>query len=175
MQEMILAENLEDREKALDKLLPVQRQDFYEILKAMESLPVTIRLLDPPLHEFLPNDKELMLQIAELRHTGGNNQLIEEKELLLKKVSSLLEFNPMLGHRGTRLGITYPEIYRMQARAIFEAAAQLKQEGVNVLPEVEIPLVMDRAELAAMKQEVLNVYQQVVQETGSNSSARWEL
>ncbi len=166
VQEMILAENLEDREKALDKLLPVQRQDFYEILKAMESLPVTIRLLDPPLHEFLPNDKELMLQIAELRHTGGNNQLIEEKEFLLKKVSSLLEFNPMLGHRGTRLGITYPEIYRMQARAIFEAAAQLKQEGVNVLPEVEIPLVMDRAELAAMKQEVLNVYQQVVQETG---------
>lgn len=166
VQEMILAETLEDREKALAKLLPVQREDFYGILKAMESLPVTIRLLDPPLHEFLPDEKELMLEIAELRFKGGNAKLIEEKEFLLKKVTSLHEFNPMLGHRGTRLGVTYPEIYRMQARAIFEATARLTKEGITVLPEVEIPLVMDRSELMAMKQEVLNVYREVAQETG---------
>ncbi|MGE5544753.1 MAG: pyruvate, phosphate dikinase, partial [Bacillota bacterium] len=167
VQEMIMAETLADREKALAKLLPFQREDFYEILKVMESLPVTVRLLDPPLHEFLPDDKELMLEIAELRFQGGNAKLIEEKEFLLKKVVSLHEFNPMLGHRGTRLGVTYPEIYRMQARAIFEATAQLKKEGVNVLPEVEIPLVMDINELAAMKQEVISVYEEVVRETGT--------
>lgn len=166
VQEMIMADSLEQREKALAKLLPLQRGDFYEIFKVMESLPVTVRLLDPPLHEFLPNDKELMLEIAELRFRGGDARLIEEKELLLKKVTSLHEANPMLGHRGTRLGVTYPEIYRMQARAIFEATAQLKKEGVNVLPEVEIPLVMDIKELTAMKQEVLDIYQEVAKETG---------
>lgn len=166
VQEMILAETVADREKALAKLLPVQREDFYKILKVMESLPVTVRLLDPPLHEFLPNDKELMLEIAELRFRGGNAKLIEEKEYLLKKVTSLHELNPMLGHRGTRLGVTYPEIYRMQARAVFEATAQLKKEGVNVLPEVEIPLVMDIKELTAMKEEVITVYQEVSKETG---------
>ncbi len=166
VQEMIMAESLEEREKALARLLPLQRGDFYEIFKVMESLPVTVRLLDPPLHEFLPNDRELMLEIAHLRFHGGDAKLIEEKELLLKKVTSLHEANPMLGHRGTRLGVTYPEIYRMQARAIFEATAQLKKEGVNVLPEVEIPLVMDINELASMKQEVLDVYQEVAKETG---------
>jgi len=168
VQEMIMADTVADREKALAKLLPFQREDFYGILKVMESLPVTIRLLDPPLHEFLPDDKELMLEIAELRFRGGNARLIEEKEFLLKKVTSLHEFNPMLGHRGTRLGVTFPEIYRMQARAIFEATVQLKKEGVNVLPEVEIPLVMDINELAAMKQEVISVYQEVVKETGTS-------
>jgi pyruvate,orthophosphate dikinase len=166
VQEMILAETLADREKALAKLLPFQREDFYGIFKVMESLPVTVRLLDPPLHEFLPDEKELMLEIAELRFKGGNAKLIEEKEVLLKKVTNLHEFNPMLGHRGTRLGVTFPEIYRMQARAIFEAVAQLKKEGVNVMPEVEIPLVMDIKELAAMKQEVISVYEEVSQETG---------
>ena len=144
VQEMILAETLEERERALAKLLPMQRDDFYGILKAMQSLPVTIRLLDPPLHEFLPNDKELMMEIAELKWKGGDPKTIEEKEFLLKKVTSLHEFNPMLGHRGTRLGVTYPEIYRMQARAIFEATVRLKRDGIEVLPEVEIPLVMDR-------------------------------
>ena len=166
VQEMILAETLADREKALTKLLPFQREDFFGIFKVMNSLPVTVRLLDPPLHEFLPDEKELILEIAELRFKGGNAKLIEEKEFLLKKVTSLHEFNPMLGHRGTRLGVTYPEIYRMQARAIFEAVTQLRKEGVEVLPEVEIPLVMDVKELAAMKQEVINVYQEVAKETG---------
>lgn len=166
VQEMILAETEEDRKKALDKLLPMQRGDFYAILKVMEGLPVTIRLLDPPLHEFLPNDKELMVEITEMRYKGASPREIEEKEALLKTVMSLHEFNPMLGHRGTRLGITYPEIYRMQARAIFEAAAQLKKEGIVVYPEVEIPLVMDVAELAMMKEEVLKVYEEVKQETG---------
>ncbi|MGE5397405.1 MAG: pyruvate, phosphate dikinase [Chitinophagales bacterium] len=166
VQEMIMAENLEDREKALAKLLPVQRGDFYGILKAMAPYPVTIRLLDPPLHEFLPDDKELMLEIAELRHQTGHEKEIQEKEHLLKKVLSLHEFNPMLGHRGTRLGITYPEIYHMQARAIFEAAAMLKKDGIEILTEVEIPLVMDIKELAMMKSVVLKAYQEVKDETG---------
>jgi len=166
VQEMILASTLEEREAALSQLLPMQRQDFHEILKVMAGLPVTIRLLDPPLHEFLPNDKELMLEIAEMRFKGGSEKEIKEKEFLLRKVMSLHEFNPMLGHRGTRLGITYPEIYRMQARAIFEAVAALKQEGIQVLPEVEIPLVMDVAELAMMKEEVDKVYKEVAAETG---------
>lgn len=166
VQEMILASTLEEREAALSQLLPMQRQDFYEILKVMAGLPVTIRLLDPPLHEFLPNDKELMLEIAEMRFKGGSEKEIKEKEFLLRKVMSLHEFNPMLGHRGTRLGITYPEIYRMQARAIFEAVAALKREGIQVLPEVEIPLVMDVAELAMMKEEVDKVYKEVAAETG---------
>lgn len=166
VQEMILSETLEQRKEALAKLLPIQRDDFYHILKAMESLPVTIRLLDPPLHEFLPSDKELMLEIAELRHQGGQAALIDEKETLLKKVMSLHEFNPMLGHRGTRLGITFPEIYQMQARAVFEASAMLKKEGVKVIPEIEIPLVMDIAELKMMKEVVIKEYQAVAKETG---------
>ncbi|MGE5371664.1 MAG: pyruvate, phosphate dikinase [Solirubrobacterales bacterium] len=166
VQEMILSETLGQREQALAKLLPFQREDFYGILKAMESLPVTIRLLDPPLHEFLPSDKELMLEIVEMKHANAPANEIAQKEALLKKVMTLHEFNPMLGHRGTRLGITFPEIYRMQARAVFEASAQLTKEGVHVIPEVEIPLVMDVAELRAMKQEVIKVYDEVLKETG---------
>ncbi|NLV16228.1 MAG: pyruvate, phosphate dikinase [Syntrophomonadaceae bacterium] len=166
VQEMIMSDTVAEREAALAKILPFQRDDFYGIFKAMESLPVTIRFLDPPLHEFLPNDKELMLEIAELKFKNGPAEEIKAKEYLLKKVNSLHEVNPMLGHRGTRLGITYPEIYRMQARAVFEAVVSLKKEGLDILPEVEIPLVMDRAELAIMKEEVLNVYQEVVKETG---------
>ncbi|NLB18415.1 MAG: pyruvate, phosphate dikinase, partial [Syntrophomonadaceae bacterium] len=166
VQEMILSNTVAEREAALAKILPLQRDDFYGIFKAMQSLPVTIRFLDPPLHEFLPNDKELMLEIAELKFKNGSVEEIRAKEYLLKKVNSLHEVNPMLGHRGTRLGITYPEIYRMQARAVFEAVVSLKKEGLSIFPEVEIPLVMDRLELALMKEEVLNVYQEVVKETG---------
>ncbi len=166
VQEMILADTEEARKKALAKLLPMQRGDFYGILKAMAGLPVTIRLLDPPLHEFLPGAEELVTEIMEMRLKGQEGGEVAEKKALLRKVHALREFNPMLGHRGCRLGITYPEIYRMQARAIFEAVAELRKEEIEVLPEVEIPLVMDRSELALLKQEVLEVYEEVKKETG---------
>lgn len=166
VQEMILAENLEERQKPLAKLLEFQRQDFYGILKAMAPLPVTIRLLDPPLHEFLPDHESLLLEIAELKHQNADNKTIIAKEELLKKIHSLSEANPMLGHRGCRLGITYPEIYRMQARAIFEALLQLKKENIDAFAEIEIPLVMDISELAMLKAEINSVYEEVLAESG---------
>ncbi|HEX3010951.1 MAG TPA: pyruvate, phosphate dikinase, partial [Syntrophomonadaceae bacterium] len=161
VQEMIMAENISDREKALAKLLPFQRDDFYGILKAMAPYPVTIRLLDPPLHEFLPKADVLMLEIAEMKFNKQAGTALAEKEELLKTVRKLSEANPMLGHRGCRLGLTYPEIYRMQARAIFEAMALLKNEGVDAFTEIEIPLVMDLAEFQYLKKEILDVYEQV--------------
>jgi len=166
VQEMILATTVEERQTALDKLLPMQRGDFYGIFKAMEGLPVTIRLLDPPLHEFLPNAEELAVEITRLRLTGGSAQELTEKEDLLRKVRSLSEFNPMLGHRGCRLGISFPEVYAMQARAIFEASALLVKEGCTVIPEVEIPLVIDVNELIYLKGMVIRVAQEVMREMG---------
>lgn len=166
VQEMILATSLGEREVALEKLLPMQQDDFYGILKAMEGLPVTIRLLDPPLHEFLPNAEELAVEITRLRLTGRNASEIEAKEDMLKNVRRLSEFNPMLGHRGCRLGITYPEVYAMQARAIFQATAQLIKEGRTIIPEVEIPLVGELNELAVMRRVVDDVAAKVKQETG---------
>lgn len=166
VQEMILASSEEERKKALDKLLPMQRGDFYGIFKAMEGLPVTIRLLDPPLHEFLPDAEELLVEITRLRCTGGNKEELANKEDLLRKVRSLSEFNPMLGHRGCRLGITYPEVYAMQARAIFEACAILVAEGYTVIPEVEIPLIIDVNELAFLKKLVNGVASEVMNEKG---------
>ncbi len=168
VQEMILAANLRERQAALDKLLPVQQGDFYGILKAMDGFPVTIRLLDPPLHEFLPNSEELTVEITRLRLTGGDAALIREKEDLLRKVRALSEFNPMLGHRGCRLGITFPEVYAMQARAIFKAAAQLIKEGFNPVPEVEIPLVIDVKELACLRELVIKAAGEVARDTGVN-------
>jgi pyruvate,orthophosphate dikinase len=164
VQQMILAENLEDRKEALSQLLPFQRDDFYGILKAMAPQPVTIRLLDPPLHEFLPHPETLLLEIAEMKHQQVKGKELLEKEELLKKIHSLSEANPMLGHRGCRLGLTYPEIYRMQARAIFEAMVQLQKEGIDCFTEVEIPLVMDMAELSLLKAEIMDVYAQVKKE-----------
>lgn len=166
VQQMILADTDEERDKALAKLLPVQEEDFYGILKAMESLPVTIRLLDPPLHEFLPNAEELMVEITTLRLTGGDAGEIKQKEELLKKVRALSEFNPMLGHRGCRLGITFPAVYAMQARAIFQAVVRLVQEGYKVIPEVEIPLVIDVNELSFLRNTVEQVAADVMKETG---------
>ena len=166
VQEMILATSLEERQDALDRLLPMQRGDFYGILKAMSNLPVTIRLLDPPLHEFLPNAEELAVEIARLKLTGGGPKEIAGKESLLRKVRALSEFNPMLGHRGCRLGITYPEVYQMQARAIFEACALLVKEGCRIIPEVEIPLVIDVNELSYLKEMVLEVAGQVMAKEG---------
>lgn len=167
VQAMILAENVSDREAALEKLLPLQREDFYGILKAMAPYPVTIRLLDPPLHEFLPDYEALLLEIAEMKFNKISNQELYKKEELLKKIHSLAEKNPMLGHRGCRLGITYPEIYRMQARAIFEAMTMLKNEGIDAFTEIEIPLVMDVIELKMLKDEILDVYENLLAETGS--------
>jgi len=161
VQEMILAENLADREVALAKLLPFQREDFYGILKAMAPYPVTIRLLDPPLHEFLPDHESLMLEIAEMKHNKANRYEIFDKEELLKKINQLSEANPMLGHRGCRLGLTYPEIYIMQARAIFEAMCLLKEQGIETFAEIEIPLVMDKMEFILLKEDILKVYEEV--------------
>lgn len=166
VQEMILANDLEARQKALDKLLPVQQGDFYGILKAMESLPVTIRLLDPPLHEFLPNAEELAVEIATLKITNGDQKVIAEKEALLAKVRSLSEFNPMLGHRGCRLGISFPEVYMMQVRAIFNATAQLVKEGYKIIPEVEIPLVIDKNELNYLRGITVQIAEEIMKETG---------
>ncbi len=154
VQKMILAETLEARQEALAHLLPMQEGDFYGILLAMEGFPVTIRLLDPPLHEFLPSEEELLVETTELRITGKDAVLLDEKLQLLKKVRSLHEFNPMLGHRGCRLGITFPEVYEMQMQAIFNATARLTREGHKVLPEVEIPLTIDVSEMKFFKQKI---------------------
>jgi len=189
VQDMILADTLEERQAALDKLLPIQRSDFKGIFKAMAGLPVTVRLLDPPIHEFLPTAQQLEFEIAHLRHLknaarsmnelpdtlklidpelfreyGGNldklrhrldqyrgtrleNALIIRKETMLRKVRLLTEVNPMLGHRGVRLGITFPEIYRMQIRAILEAAAECAKESVEAYPEIMVPQVCTPQEL----------------------------
>lgn len=141
VQEMIMAHNNEERNKALLKLLKVQREDFIGILKAMDSLPVTIRLLDPPLHEFLPAVEDLAEEIRQLKIQNPESEEIIIKKNILKKAIDLKEFNPMLGWRGCRLGIVLPEIYEMQVRAIFEAAAYLVEEGYNPIVEVMHPLV----------------------------------
>lgn len=146
MREMILSNSEEDREKALAKLLPYQKEDFYGILKAMEGLPVTIRALDPPLHEFLPQDEKSIKKVADIMGI--------DPEAIISKIKSLHEINPMLGHRGCRLGIAYPEITRMQAQAIFEATCELTKEGHEVLPEVMIPLISTVNELKLQKELV---------------------
>ena len=147
VREMILARNLDARQKAVSKLLPFQRQDFIGIFKALKGLPATIRLLDPPLHEFLPQDDAARRDLA--------TKLGTTPEKVTKRVHELHEFNPMLGHRGCRLGITYPEITEMQARAIFEAAAEVQKKGIKVSPEVMIPLVGFRKELD-IQVEIIN-------------------
>src|SRR5262245_21737208 len=151
VQRMILADNEKDRRAALDELLPLQRGDFYSVFKAMRGTPVTIRTIDPPLHEFLPKREDLMVEIAKLEFQNKDKRLLEEKKKLLQRVEQLHEFNPMLGHRGVRLGITYPEITEMQTRAIIEAACQLGKEGVKVVPEIMIPLVGHVKELRDQK------------------------
>ncbi|HEY7448635.1 MAG TPA: pyruvate, phosphate dikinase [Vicinamibacterales bacterium] len=151
VQRMILADNEADRRKAVNELLPMQRSDFYGVFKAMQGAPVTIRTIDPPLHEFLPKREDLMVEIAKLEVTNGDRKTLEEKRRLLGRVEQLHEFNPMLGHRGVRLGITFPEITEMQSRAIIEAACQLAKEGHKVVPEIMIPLVGDLKELHDQK------------------------
>lgn len=166
VQEMILSDSLEERIKALDKLLPIQQGDFEGILRAMAGNPVTIRLLDPPLHEFLPNLEELLVEVTLLKERGEVGDTLKEKEELLKKVRSLTEFNPMMGHRGCRLGLVYPEIYRMQVRAISQAAVKLKKDGVDVHAEIMIPLVGHFNELQKMREMALEEIGDVSKETG---------
>jgi len=193
VQDMILAANVQEREAALARLLPIQREDFKGIFKAMDGLPVTIRLLDPPIHEFLPTAAQLEFEIAHLHHlaravssmdelpdtlkmldsdlhkshvheleqlsttlrefrdTGRDNALLARREAMLRKVRQLSEVNPMLGHRGVRLGITHPEIYGMQIRAILEAAAECRKEGVAVSPEIMVPQVAEVNELRRVR------------------------
>jgi pyruvate,orthophosphate dikinase len=179
MQAMILARTEKDRRKALMKLLPMQRSDFAGLFKAMDGFPVVIRTLDPPLHEFLPKRENLMVDIARFSHTTLKQKKemseaygIPVKDLkkrlpeLLHRVEELHEFNPMLGHRGCRLGISYPEITEMQARAIFEAAVQVAKKGIQVIPEVMIPLIGSARELEHQKEIVVRVATEVLNKAG---------
>lgn len=175
MREMILASGSGEREKALAKLLPFQKKDFMEIFQSMKGMPVTIRLLDPPLHEFLPNKHELMEELTEMkfnaRHASPKemNFLLDEitdKRKLLRRVEQLSEANPMLGLRGCRLGIVVPEVTRMQVRAIFEAACEVAGEGLEVYPEVMIPLVSTPEEFRNQAEIVREVAKQVMNEQG---------
>ena len=178
MREMILADGVGAREKALEKLLPLQRGDFVGIFREMAGFPVTIRLLDPPLHEFLPNVDELLGELSELkmalrqaRTLADMDQLldqIDEKRQLLHHVNKIREANPMLGFRGCRLGLLFPEVTRMQCRAIFEAACQVKGERKQVMLEIMVPLVSISEELAQQKALIDEVARQVVGEHGMN-------
>ena len=165
--EMILATTRPERAKALERLLPFQRDDFYGILSAMEGLPVTIRLLDPPLHEFLPSLELLLVETTEIRLTKGvKSPEYLEREALLRRVQQLHEQNPMLGLRVCRLGIVFPEIYEMQVRAIFEAACELKREGVDARPEVMIPGVGTKEEMQATGDAAKRVADEVLAQHG---------
>ncbi len=166
VQGMILAESLEERKRELDRLLPLQRRDFKEILKAMQGLPVTIRLLDPPLHEFLPSIEALHTQIEQAKAQNAPANEIRQLEKLHTKVRGMWEVNPMLGHRGVRVGISHPEIYEMQARAIFEAYAELRREGVEARPQVMIPQVALPEELATVRRRIEQIAAEVEKETG---------
>jgi len=179
VREMILADDEAGRRAALAKLLPMQRQDFAELFEIMQGLPVTIRLLDPPLHEFLPKREDVMVDLARLPHISSK----EKKEFsekygipvadlktqlpeLLHRIEELHEFNPMLGHRGCRLGITYPEITDMQARAIFEAVVLVAKKGIKVIPEVMIPLVGSPRELEHQKEIVVKAAEEILGKAG---------
>ena len=179
VQAMILATDEKSRRKALTKLLPMQRSDFAGLFKAMDGFPVVIRTLDPPLHEFLPKRENLMVDLARLPHadTKAKKAMAEQYKItvgelkkklpeLLHRVEQLHEFNPMLGHRGCRLGITYPEITEMQARAIFEAAVQVAKKGVKVIPEIMIPLIGSVEELENQKKIVVRVAEEVLGKAG---------
>lgn len=166
VQKMILAEQYNERMEALKELLPMQQSDFEGIFEAMQGYPVTIRLLDPPLHEFLPDKEEILVEVTKLQMTRPDSDELKEKEQLLKKVSQLVEFNPMLGLRGCRLGITYPEIYEMQVKAIFYAVVTHAKKGLKVQPEIMIPLVGHVNELKTMRQLVEDTADRVQEETG---------
>jgi pyruvate,orthophosphate dikinase len=159
MRQMICAEGETARRAALETMLPMQREDFAGILRAMAGFPVTIRLLDPPLHEFLPNSED---EIAEVAAALG-----VPLQQVKRRVTALHEFNPMLGHRGVRLAVTYPEIYEVQVRAIVEAACELTAEGVHVIPEIMVPLVGLAEELRRLRELVVTTAEQVIEECGT--------
>ncbi|NDB32904.1 MAG: pyruvate, phosphate dikinase, partial [Nitrososphaeria archaeon] len=159
---LIMAKSLEERKQHLEKLQELQKSDFIQILRAMEGYKVTIRLLDPPLHEFLPNPEELINKIHKLEKQGGESD-IEEAKIVLARAKELAEINPMMGHRGVRVGITYPEIYEMQIRAVFEASAELTKQKVNAFPQIMIPQVGSIAELNHIK----SIYDRVKSEVES--------
>ncbi len=160
VREMILASTKEEREKALNKILPMQKEDFYKIFKVMEGLPVTIRLLDPPLHEFLPKEDEEIEAVA--KQLGVSSEIVKEK------VQNLMEVNPMLGHRGCRLLLTYPEITEMQTKAIILAAVDAIKEGLKVKPQIMVPLVGHFEELKRVRETIDKVAKQIMEETGVN-------
>lgn len=163
MREMILSDNVEDRKKALDKMLPYQAKDFEELLEIMDGKPVVIRLLDPPLHEFLPKDEKGMEELA--KKTGIS------KEKIAERVSSLHEFNPMLGFRGCRIGIVYPEVSELQIRAVFQAALKLKKAGKNPRPMIEVPNVIHVDEFKSIKA----IVKRVAKETGAEGKIKYQI
>jgi pyruvate,orthophosphate dikinase len=173
---MIMAKTVEERQKYLDQLLPMQRGDFEGIFQAMDGLPVTIRLLDPPLHEFLPNHEELVKEIAEMKlkmiragsfkEIDGILKKLEEAEVYLARANQLAEFNPMLGHRGCRLGVTYPAMYKMQVQAIFEATVTVARQGKTVIPEVMIPLVGSIKEYTILAKDVHDMARTIMAREG---------
>lgn len=166
VQKMIMAESEEEREDALNYLLPMQRGDFEGIFKAMSGYPVTIRLLDPPLHEFLPNYTELLVKLTEMKLTGAKEEEIYKQEGFTKKVKAMSEMNPMLGLRGCRLGLTFSGIYEMQTKAIIEAAINVLKEGFEPLVEIMIPLVAEVRELEVLKKRLDDVARSVMLEKG---------
>ena len=168
VQKMILAKSSEERAEALEKLLPYQREDFAGLFRAMDGLPVIIRLIDPPLHEFLPSHDDLLVEVTRLRITGENPDRLKEQEQLLQEVKRLREANPMLGLRGVRLGIHMPEVTEMQVRAIMEAAVEVSKEGVDVHPEVMIPLICHVNELKIQQAALEKVAKEVMVEQKVN-------
>ncbi len=165
MQDMIIAETREERIAYLEKLRDVQKQDFYDILKAMDGLPVIIRLLDPPLHEFLPQRERLEREIEELKASGKDPDLLKKKEKQLKRSKELAEFNPMIGFRGCRVGIIYPEIYEMQVEAIMRAAVQLKEEGFDPKPKIMLPLIGHVNEMKILRERTVNKVEEIFKDT----------
>ncbi|MEM1689503.1 MAG: pyruvate, phosphate dikinase [Candidatus Hadarchaeales archaeon] len=163
---VILEDNAEKRRELLAKIKEFQKSDFKEILRIMDGLPVVIRLLDPPLHEFLPRYEKLLEEVLEMKIRGEKSSELEEKEHLLRRVEEMRDQNPMLGLRGCRLGITHPEINEMQVRAIFEAACELKREGYNPKPEIMIPLVAHANELKVVREQLESVAKEVMKEYG---------
>ena len=172
VREMIMARDEQARRKAVDRLLPFQRADFIGIFTTMNGYPVTIRLLDPPLHEFLPKYKEVLEDYTRLDALGINPARHQELGAIKARLEALLEANPMLGHRGCRLGITFPEIYEMQVRAIMEAACEVAKRGVRVEPEIMIPLTGTVAEMKLTREMTDRVAEQTVAEMGGRSRTR---
>ncbi|MDA8219424.1 MAG: pyruvate, phosphate dikinase [Dehalococcoidales bacterium] len=166
VQRMILSDDPQVRKESLDKLLPIQKEDFKGIFRAMDGYPVIIRLIDPPLHEFLPSYEELLVEVALLREKGDKPDELAEKEALLKKVAAMREANPMLGLRGIRLGLTRPDITEMQVRAIFGAAIEVTKEGVVAKPEVMIPLTGHFNELRIVRDQLEGVAKEVMDQAG---------